>query len=48
MTIMSSVMPMMLTLKSGVNIGCPITFPSPKVMSVGYIDPYSIDHYHRG
>jgi hypothetical protein len=31
MTIMSYVMPMMLTLRSGANIKHPITFPSPKV-----------------
>jgi hypothetical protein len=31
MIIMSFVMPMRLTLRNGTNIGCQITFPSPRV-----------------
>jgi hypothetical protein len=46
MTIMSFVMPMRLTLKHGANTGCQITFHHQGL--IGCIDPYSINHYHKG
>jgi len=42
MIIMSFVVPMRLTLRNDINIGCQITLPSPKV---DYANTYPINHY---